>query len=239
MNGTITLTFSESVENHVGMEIIGKKSSKGFSPEKCRELSQRYPCGELYDLSINEEEANIVVVRDGLKNIFGIDKDALFKEQSSLQWDTKAYMYGRVVNKNARYNLCYAEKSREPDYSNKKGRIVSFDELPITKDVRENLCLFGREFEDLYAEGNYYYNTEKCYIGYHGDSERRKVVGVRLGEEFPLHYKWYKEGIETDHNFTIPLNGGDIYIMSEKATGNDWKKKNTWTLRHAAGYKIN
>lgn len=239
MNGTITLTFSESVENHVGMEIIGKKSSKGFSPEKCRELSKRYPCGELYDLSINEEEANIVVFRDGLKNIFGIDKDVLFKEQSSLQWDTKAYMYGRVVNKNARYNLCYAEKSREPDYGNKKGRIVSFDELPITKDVRENLCLFGREFEDLYAEGNYYYNTEKCYIGYHGDSERRKVVGVRLGEEFPLHYKWYKEGIETDHNFTIPLNGGDIYIMSEKATGNDWKKKNTWTLRHAAGYKIN
>jgi hypothetical protein len=52
MNGTITLTFSESVENHVGMEIIGKKSSKG------------YHCGELYDLSINEEEANIVVFRE-------------------------------------------------------------------------------------------------------------------------------------------------------------------------------
>ena len=38
MNRTITLTFSESVENHVGMEIIGKKCQTGFSPEKCREL---------------------------------------------------------------------------------------------------------------------------------------------------------------------------------------------------------
>ena len=25
--------------------------------------------------------------------------------------------------------------------------------------------------------------------------------------------------------------------MSEKATGNDWKKKNIYTLRHAAGSK--
>jgi hypothetical protein len=26
-----------------------------------------------------------------------------------------------------------------------------------------------------------------------------------------------------------------MYVMSEKATGNDWKKKNILTLRHAAG----
>ena len=242
MNRTITLTFSESVENHVGMEIIGKKCQTGFSPEKCRELAQRYSCGELYELNfpkkrLNLPEACIVVFRDGLKNIFGIDKDALLEEQSSLEWDTKAYMYGRVVNKNARYNLCYADYSREPDYENKKGRILSFDDLPITKDVRENLCLFGREFEDLYAEGNYYYDTKKCYIGYHGDSERRKVIGVRLGDEFPLHFKWYQNGEETNQKITIPLRGGDIYIMSEKATGNDWKKRGI-SLRHAAGIKI-
>ena len=240
MNQTITLTFSESVENHVGMEIIGEKCQSGFSYERCKELSERYSCGELYDLSLEESpKACVVVFRDGLKNIFGINKDALLEEQSSLEWDTKAYMYGRVVNKNARYNLCYADFSREPDYESKKGRIVSFEELPITRDVRENLCLFGREFEDLYAEGNYYYDTKKCYIGYHGDSERRKVIGVRLGDEFPLHFKWYENGEETNQTITIPLRGGDIYIMSEKATGNDWKKRSEkWTLRHSAGYKI-
>ncbi len=241
MNQTITLTFSESVENHTGMEIIGKKSKKGFSADTCLELCNRYK-GEFYDLSSlidTPAEACVVVFRDGLKNIFGIDKDALFKEQKSLQWDTKAYMYGRVVNKNARYNLCYADYSREPDYANKKGRIVDFKKLPITLDVRENISLFGKDFEDLYAEGNYYYDTKKCYIGYHGDSERRKVLGVRLGDEFPLHYKWYKNGYEAGYSITIPLRGGDIYIMSEKATGNDWKKRNVeWTLRHSAGYNI-
>ena len=33
----------------------------------------------------------------------------------------------------------------------------------------------------------------------------------------------------------IQLNHGDMYIMSEKAVGNDWKLKNKPTLRHAAG----
>jgi hypothetical protein len=239
---TITLTFSESVENHTGMEILGKKSQYGISSEKCRELAKRYD-GVLYELNssddtIETKDACVVVFKDGLKNIFGIDKDELFKEQSSLETDKKAFMYGRVVNKKARYNLCYGDVYREADYSNKKGTIIAFDDIPITKDVRENLSLFGREFEDLYAEGNFYYDIKKCYIGYHGDTERSKVIGVRLGETFPLHFKWYCSGKETPYEITIPLSGGDIYIMSEKATGNDWKrKKEKWTLRHAAGEK--
>jgi hypothetical protein len=36
---------------------------------------------------------------------------------------------------------------------------------------------------------------------------------------------------------TIKLNDGDMYIMSEKAVGTDWKKKNICTLRHSAGIK--
>lgn len=54
----------------------------------------------------------------------------------------------------------------------------------------------------------------------------------------PLHYVWYKAGKAITKNIIMPpLNHGDIYIMSEKATGFDWKKKNIYTLRHAAGSK--
>lgn len=31
------------------------------------------------------------------------------------------------------------------------------------------------------------------------------------------------------------VNDGDIYVMSDKAVGYDWKKKTINTLRHAAG----
>ena len=34
---------------------------------------------------------------------------------------------------------------------------------------------------------------------------------------------------------SIPLEHGDIYIMNFKASGNDWKSKKNYTLRHATG----
>lgn len=48
-------------------------------------------------------------------------------------------MYGRVVNKHARYNLCYAENSQEPSYAEGKGRIIPFDAIPLTKHIRNSL----------------------------------------------------------------------------------------------------
>jgi len=34
---------------------------------------------------------------------------------------------------------------------------------------------------------------------------------------------------------TINLHHGDMYVMSEKAVGTDWKQRKIATLRHAAG----
>lgn len=42
------------------------------------------------------------------------DNNDLFNEQKNLDWDTKAYMYGRVVNKHARHNLCFGQDSQDP-----------------------------------------------------------------------------------------------------------------------------
>ena len=38
------------------------------------------------------------------------------KEMGNLQWDKKAKMYGKVVNKHARYNICFGNESQDPDY---------------------------------------------------------------------------------------------------------------------------
>ena len=60
----------------------------------------------------------------------------------------------------------------------------------------------------------------KCGIGWHGDGERRKVIGVRLGETIPLAYLWYKNNKPLGKKIVINLNHGDLYIMSEKAKNN-------------------
>ena len=243
----ITLTFGDSAENHVGMEKIGTmvKEGEGFSVEELKRLQEklntlpRVYC-DIYTLNSGDQpEASVLVLRNGVNAILRYklsNQESLFQEQAALEVDKKAFMYGRVVNKNARWNLCFDDVGHKPDYEAGKGRVVPYNEIPLTNFLRESLVqFFGEKARGLKCEANYYYDVKKCGIGYHGDSERRKVVGVRLGASMEMHYRWYKDGQPVGEEICVPLYGGDIYIMSEKAVGTDWKKKSTYTLRHATG----
>lgn len=256
IKSVITLTFGDMAENHVGMEKLGKMVpvGQGFKLNDFKKIKEKIEKLngiegiEIYDLcqlgEIDEkieDGAYLMVIRNGINAILEDlgnreDKDDLFEEQSNLNVDKKAFMYGRVVNKNARWNLCFDEKGKEPDYENGKGRIISFSDVPITKRIVDSMPFyFGEKARDLKGEGNYYYDISKCGIGFHGDSERRKVLAIRLGGSLDIHYQWHKNGEETGKRIIVPLNGGDIYLMSEKAVGTDWKKKTIYTLRHATG----
>ena len=242
----ITLTFGDSAENHVGMEKIGSMVSEGegFQISDLQKIICTTEFGDqtcCYNLQDSKEkpEAAVLVLQNGVDCILskiGKTKEDLFQEQASLEMDKKAFMYGRVVNKHARWNLCFDDIGHEPDYEHGKGRVVPYENIPLTKYLRENLSkYFGPKAENLKCEANYYYDVNKCGIGFHGDSERRKVVGVRLGASMDLHFQWFLDGKKVGEAVEIPLNGGDIYIISEKAVGTDWKKKKINTLRHATG----
>jgi hypothetical protein len=257
-NSVVTLTFGDQAENHAGMEKLGELVSEGegFQLEDLINMRDKWEeigaiC-ELIPLYLYEdldttdfnipapEEAFVLVIRDGINKILGneIYAEEMFKEHIGLEVDKMAWMRGKVVNKHARWNLCFDVESREPDYENKKGRIVSYDEIPITKNLLMEIPKYcGRKSEHLKGEGNYYYDLETCGIGFHGDSERRKVIGIRLGMGITpdLHFQWFREGNAVGDRIIIPLNGGDIYVMSEKAVGTDWKKRKPYTLRHATG----
>ncbi len=236
-NQCYTLTFSESVENHRDMQIIGEKSKSGFSSSTLRKLAEKYN-GEIVELNDlpTQAEAIVVIFRNGCQSLFNISPDEAFIEQFKLEKDKKCKMYGRVVNKKARHNLCFADFSQQPNYEEGMGTVIDFKDVPLLSSIREQIGeKFGEEFKQLNAEGNYYYDIDKCHISWHGDSERKKVIGLRLGCDFQLHYRWYHKSNPISDIKTFTLNNGDIYIMSEKAVGNDWKLKNTQTLRHAAG----
>ena len=273
---SITITFGDQAENHVGMQKIGELAEHGFSLEELELAKERFEligciC-ELIDLRsriadedirFEVEPAYILIIHKAVDNILkDLNKNAidLYNEQKVLDVDKKAKMYGRVVSKSARYNLCFSDENQEPDYENGMGRIISWDSVPLTAYIRTKIPEFiGINGGNLEAEGNYYYNSETCGIGYHGDSERKKVVAVRLGKTIPLSYLWFYKnqyvsnklevGSEAASKTIFNLENGSMYIMSEKATGYDWKKRNIYTLRHGAGagkyislpvdYKIN
>jgi hypothetical protein len=111
--------------------------------------------------------------------------------------------------------------------------VYDFKELPELSKLRfglENLI----DGKKLQCEGNYYYDVKKTYIGFHGDTERKLVIGVRLGEEFGLYYQWYHMGKTVGRLFEYKLEHGDVYFMSDKAVGYDWRRRTCYTLRHAA-----
>jgi len=242
-NMLITLTFGDMAENHVGMEQIGQMvpEGHGFQRADLEEIQERMTglgvACELVPLSQGDQPpAYVLVMHQGVNALIG-NQHEMFAEQTCLPYDKRAFMYGRVVNKKARWNLCFDDASREPDYENGKGRIVGYGEVPIMSRLKGRIEeLFGPKAQGLKVESNYYYDVSECGIGFHGDSERRKVIGVRTGyAALPLHYQWYYKGEPVGERIVIPLEAGDMYVMSEKAVGTDWKKKNRYTLRHATG----
>jgi len=247
-SSTVTITFGDRAENHRGMQIIGQSVERGFSCDdintlkedlkrkgfKC-EVIQLHETVATHRDSAEVAPASLLIVRDGMQ-LMGVDKDNLYCELTSLEYDKQAFMYGRVVNKRARHNLCFDDNAQEPDYEKGKGRVVRYDTLPNLHQFHLALpTLFGDKATVLKGEANHYYDISKCGIGFHGDGERKIVIAFRVGLEIPLHFQWFREGRPVGERVRVQLGHGDVYLMSEKATGNDWKKKKTFTLRHAAG----
>lgn len=71
-NAAITITYSESVENHVGMEQIGTKAARGLSIPELEEACARFindgiECSIHYlHKEVNASPAAILVARDAV-----------------------------------------------------------------------------------------------------------------------------------------------------------------------------
>ena len=265
--GTVTLTFGDVAESHVGMQKIGKMAENGFSLsdiKKARKWFKERGCETLLiklnnflpESVENSEEENhlrdakeeqrfqayVFVARDGLQYLINdsTGKD-LLTEMLFYSWDTKVYNVKRrvVQNKNARYNLNFSDRHQVSDFRIGHGTTVAWGEVPILSELRGKISeSFGQTAEGLKCEGNLYTDiTKNNGIGRHGDSERRKVIGVRLGKRMNMHWTWFYNNRPRGYNASIFLNPGDVYCMSEKTVGTDWMAapKKRYTLRHCAG----
>jgi hypothetical protein len=243
MNKCYTITYGDVAENHAKMQKIGTLHENGYRIEELLKIQEKLESRGIRTeiINLNEgvdetfEQARVLIIRRGIQHIFGesgtID---VMRENDNLTMDKHALMRGRVVNKHARWNLCFADEDQEPDYEDGKGRIVAWRHIPMMSRIREVISEWTEDVP-LNAEANYYYDVKKCGIGFHGDGERKKVVAFRMGVSMPLYYQWYQNSKPVGERFEIELNDGDMYIMSEKAVGFDWLKKKVATLRHATG----
>ena len=255
-----TITIGDVGENHVDMQKMGKMAERGYSMEMisylkahleelgavCEEINLN-DCLKSTEYEGKGDLASVLIIRGGVNAILK-DKeggDKLEREIDRDEWmDSKIWSrkHGGVVNKNARWNNCFGPESQVADIANKKGTIVGYDKVPLLKRIIDwlyemecgfNVCE-GGEMCRMVAEGNYYYD-ETCGIGAHGDSERRRAIGIRLGLCAPLGYRWRIRGKGVGKKMVLNFKHGDMYIMSEKAVGTDWKRRASLQLVHAAG----
>lgn len=237
---TYTITFGDCAENSIGMEILGSKRT-GITEEEMIAMAKTYEGAMLYDLTGGDQSlpaASILILPEFLKYFSDQYAEQDFvEEQQRLVYDVRCWMKGRVVNKRMRSNICFADFAQEPDYEAGKGRIVDFQTVPCLAALRAALpeVLHQKKLGNLLAEGNHYFDEKKCGIGFHGDAERTIVIAARLGSSMPLFYQWYQRSQAIGAPWEFTLHGGDVYIMSEKAVGTDWRRKIIPTLRHAAG----
>jgi len=268
-DGTMTLTFGDVAESHVGMQKIGQMDSHGFSLDNLQRAQDYFTAlGAVTKIihlneflpkeaSIEDPEekrllrearedrgsqAYLLVIRNGAELLTNSPKGKdLLTEMLLYQWDSKLWNVKKktVQNKLARHNLNFSDHRQEPDFAHGKGTTVAWGDVPILSELREDLVnAFGSSAERLKCEGNLYYKRGKTGIGYHGDTERRKVIGVRLGHRMNIHYMWYYNDYPRGFNMSIMLEEGDIYCMSEKTVGTDWRpnkemgfKKKSYVLR--------
>ena len=151
-----SLTFSTVGENNVGNQQIGTLFP-GFTSDVFLEDKM-----EVIRLHKDVQDALVGLVPNFCKDI----ENDLRDELMGLEWDRKVLMRGRVVNKHARYNLCFANFEQEPDYKYGRGRVYNFSDLPrlneLRKRVHEYIGSIGYDIDisELIAEGNFYYSRD-------------------------------------------------------------------------------
>ena len=193
---------------------------------------------------VKVKDAYFLIIRNFIPSIlkkYKLKMDDLMNEVMLKKWDTKFWDTERqkVLNKHARKNNCIAETGQTAEYEEGKGTIHSFESMPIMNLLRGVFKNIGYKFDFPCSEGNLYADggKKKNGIGWHGDSERRRVLAMRLGinPSMPFYYKWQYKNNDIGKLMICKINAGDVMIMSEWAVGTEWKDKKQITLIHSTG----
>jgi len=234
------------------MQKIGSKTTKKISTQFLKELKAGYEMSggvcDYYDLSWSDcpsgtRDAGVLVLRNYADKSIGVGTadgaaNEIWTMQTSGAVDKKALFWGKVKNKNARWNNVIADFAQSPQYEEGKGTIVPFPDVYNLEQIRNKVQVLLEQPNPPIAELNYYHDVRKCGIGFHGDAERTLVAGLRLGKatnQMPLFFQAYYRKHPIGPMSRIVLEHGDLYIMSEVAVGADWMSSSYVTWRHAAG----
>jgi hypothetical protein len=244
------LTMGEQAEIHVGGTSIGHGlAPNGYKVAELKGIADRFPSAahltilsdRLDEKDRDENQAAVLLIKKGINLIMRDPKydDQMLVEQDSIQYDTQYFDRRRktTLHKRARHNTVFHNQGNVHSSDYRQSTVIAYSQVPLLSKLRARLPLvLGEKALELNTEGNFYFETNSG-IGFHGDGERKIVICSSLGTSTTLRFVWRapKSSIAYRESFDLNIEHGDIYIMSEKATGFDWRCTSKFRLVHAAG----
>ena len=248
-NSHATVTFCECAESDRSLQQLGEKASSGFSIAQLERAKAWFEQRGIACILIPLPNPNgtgpdgaVLVARAAVPLLCGVPSQAhVMDELLQIPYDTKMIHYGKLAEKRARHCNVLADHDQSPDYGTRQSTVVRFARVPALERMRAQLPdILGSDATNMFAEVNKYPSAADDAviggIGFHGDSERRRVVAARFGTSaFLLRFVWFRSHKVASGPIDVTVFPGDVYIMSDAAVGHDWKCSGRHTLRHAAG----
>jgi len=220
----------------------GTKSKSGFSADQLREINRNHPdTTRLHELT--PHCTTDTVARDAAVLVIKLPPalaDAARDEVEAMPFATKTIgRGGKVCDAHTRH-LCYVgPRPQEAEPATGRQPVRTWEQLPASTAVRDHLHAILGDYDCIVGCALKYPDIRSCGIGFHGDSERRKSLVVRLGansSKHPLWFRWMLRFDPVSPPVPVHLDHGDVAIACQVAVGTDWKCSSIPTIRHATGF---
>lgn len=253
INAAIHLMFCDIANHGTGMQQFGTLCDSGFTNEHLlwmhsninSDKSQIYNVTSILPKTLYEMPDSYILV---LKGFFNDQANhfwqTLLTSESSdgnsltgVNWDVNRINKGKLVFNKLGYKLLFYDLGSSWKFpfssQDNRGTIYNLKKIP-TLDVFQEMLQQQVGFLPV-VDGTYFYDLNECFIPLHQVKDRKKIVGLGIGATMPLQFRWFHGSKSCSETMSIPIENGDLYIISEGAAGIRKEKQTKLYLKYGIG----
>lgn len=250
---SIHLMFCDIANHGDKMQNVGLICDSGFTNENLSlyqknlgsDIATIYNVKDCLPRTLMEiPDCYVLVIKDYFEDYVDDLWETLMTNEASqgtkitgVNWDSTRIKDGKIINNNLGYKLIFTDlrgswKYPFSPYDN-RGTVYNSNFLPSLSHIQTTL---QAQLGYLpVVDGTLYYNTDECFTPLHQVKDRKKLVGLGLGETVPLQFKWFHSNIPCSETMSIPIDHGDLYIISQAAAGIHKEKQTKLFLKYGVG----
>lgn len=251
---SIHLMFCDIASHGEGMQKIGTICDSGFTNEHLLKYYQNLNSDKVQLYNIKENlpttlykipDCYVLVMKDFFKDQANEFLQILLSNEASdgsniigVNWDMERVSGNNIVNNKLGYKLIFCD-------------LINYWKYPFSSYEKRGTIYNSRFMPGLYSfqsmlenqlgylpiiDATYYYDINECFTPLHQVKDRKKLVGLGLGATLPLQFRWFHGNVSCSDTVSIPIEHGDLYIISQGAAGIQKEKQTKLYLKYGIGF---